>query len=192
MHEIEIHDMNFIRKLGKYYPKVIGLVLRRLTKYKGMMCDDSYYYNYKSYKKYLLDNKKFIDNVSNHSVLSKLLKSACFTNNIPIMKYLFQFQHVDVNLFLPFNQKGPHNHLVERQSLPIIKFLLNDKRTDVNYTNEKHETLFCYACKHNYIEIVDWLLYDKRIDIYIPDENGKMPFLIACETIKILIKNNGN
>ena len=233
MKAIEMHDMNFIRELRKYYPKVIGLVLRRLTEYKGMMSDDSYYYNYcnhKSYKKYLLDNKKFIDKVSNHSVLSKLLKSACLTNNKPMMEYLFQFQHVDVNLFLPFNQKGPHNHLVERQSLPIIKFLLNDKRIDVNYTNEKHETLFCYACKHNYIEIVDWLLYDKRIDINIPDENGKMPFLIACkngnydivkhildknhsilnvsydenspfvhavkdrdiETIKLLIKNNGN
>ena len=80
-------------------------------------------------------------------------------------------------------------------NIEIVKYLVEEKKVDINYTNDDNNSALMFSCRRNHIEIVKYLI-DKgaRTDIRnICDEENALE--IAClkgntEIVKYIINND--
>ncbi len=79
----------------------------------------------------------------------------------------------------------------------IVKVLLDDNHTDVNYANYSGTTALIYAVWPNHIELVKLLLGKKGVDVNHEDQEGMTALIYAAwfkhiELVKLLLNNEAD
>ena len=65
-------------------------------------------------------------------------------------------------------------------SLPVLKYLNNEKHCDPNSRGESGRTPLHLGCQNDHIDIIKYLITEQGCDPAVPDNDGNMPIHIAC------------
>lgn len=105
---------------------------------------------------------------------------ACYNNRISIVRYLVNFDFINVNMFddddvNSFYYSCMFNHI------EIVKLLINNRKIDVNIINKKNNPLLFVVCVLVYeneidIEVLDILLKNDRIESNITNNKNENIF----------------
>lgn len=83
-----------------------------------------------------------------------------------------------------------HNHL------EILKFMVDEKKMDVNLKNVENDTPLCLAIDQNCIDVVKYLVTVPDLNINEPGKNGNSPLIVAImrhypDIVKVLVDQPG-
>ena len=120
---------------------------------------------------------------------------AIMYNNIKIVELLLK-KGADINQ-KDGNGNSPLMTSIKLKYNKISKFLLNDKKINLNITNNIGESALHIACNYEQEQIVELILENKDIDINIQDNEHKytaLMYAVSLNNIKItqLLLNNSN
>ena len=81
--------------------------------------------------------------------------------------------------------------------LELVKYLIEEKKLDINVKEKGGDTLLFRACGSGNLELVKYLVEEKKLDINAVNEYGQTALFDACEKgnieiVKYLIKNGAN
>ena len=141
--------------------------------------------NKKSMILYRLLEIKCID-LNHHFDDFTLLTYACSVNDIDLVRYLLQFDSIDVNLYEPTKGNTPLIIAVQNNNFDIVKLLIETPKTDINMMNYYDQTALIIAVINHFDNLIDLLLNDDKFD---PEESklNYSFFISSGETSKRLI-----
>ena len=124
--------------------------------------------------------------INYHFYYYTLLTYACKANDIDFVKYLLQYDEIDVNSYEPANGNTPLIIAVQNNNFDIVKLLIEHPKTDINLMNYYEQTALTIAVITQCNDIIDLLINDEKFD---PEESrlDYAFFISNGETFKKLL-----
>jgi ankyrin repeat protein len=132
--------------------------------------------------KYLIEDLQMDVNHVNNFGYTSLLYVCRKTDNIETIKYLIQCK-ANIN-YATSETNCLLDACYENKSLNVIKYLIEELKMDINYTNSNNDNCLRYSCLNNdNIEIIKYLIEECKMDAFFVNKNG-------CDCLKLACSNN--
>jgi ankyrin repeat protein len=126
---------------------------------------------------------------------NELLKYACRSGSIKIVKYLIEGKGVDVDSASSYGERLLL-YACRSGSVKLIKYLVEEKKSDINLANRYGDTILMDMCRNGEVKVVKYLI-EQGADVNLIDQYNSTPLLEACrgrkiEIVKYLVEQEAN